>query len=229
MFNVRGRPGRRRGHATDTVSIQRLKGFNLDSFLDGKIAEEQAKQGKPAQSPSPARRTPSNAGPRRGSARTASPAQRGGSRLRVAEGGDGTVAGKGPDPEEFVIGDDASDISRAATPKPVKENTDGPVAEEGNADGKQSSGMPASKGKERAEGDELPEDVRKRLAKLESLTAKYQGTLSVYHNVLVVVSCLTHMIVFVQTCCATTGQRILACPPSSHSRPPFVNIPRLPP
>ncbi|KAK0842920.1 Golgin imh1 [Friedmanniomyces endolithicus] len=162
--------------------FNRLKGFNLDSFLDGKIAEEQAKQGKPAQSPSPARRTPSNAGPRRGSARTASPAQRGGSRLRVAEEGDGTVAGKGPDPEEFVIGDDASDISRAATPKPVKENTDGPVAEEGNADGKQSSGMPASKGKERAEGDELPEDVRKRLAKLESLTAKYQDLLRNYRT-----------------------------------------------
>ncbi|KAK1818219.1 Golgin imh1 [Friedmanniomyces endolithicus] len=162
--------------------FNRLKGFNLDSFLDGKIAEEQAKQGKPAQSPSPARRTPSNAGPRRGSARTASPAQRGGSRLRVAEGGDGTVAGKGPDPEEFVIGDDASDISRAATPKPVKEKTDGPVAEEGNADGKHRGGMPASKGKERAEEDELPEDVRKRLAKLESLTAKYQDLLRNYRT-----------------------------------------------
>ncbi|KAK6424203.1 Golgin imh1 [Elasticomyces elasticus] len=154
--------------------FNRLKGFNLDSFLDSKIAEEQAKQGKPAQGPPSAKRTPSNVGPRRSSARPDSPARRAGSRLRVQDG-DGVAAGKGPDPEEFVIGDDASDVSRAATPRPVKEGTQEPLAEAGKAEEKTDESQAVSKGKERAESDELPDDVRKKLAKLENLTTKYQG------------------------------------------------------
>ena len=53
--------------------------------------------------------------------------------MRVPEGANATPT-KGPDPEDFVIGDDASDISRAGTPmptpKPVKEGVDGPILEE---------------------------------------------------------------------------------------------------
>lgn len=99
---------------------------------------------------------------------------------------------KGPDPDDFVIGDDASDISRVATPLPMKEGKDVPVLEmkveekEGGDVKGETLDTPAEvgeKGKAK-EGDdastepELPEDVRKRLAKLESLTSKYQGMLS---------------------------------------------------
>ncbi|KAK3069726.1 Golgin imh1 [Teratosphaeriaceae sp. CCFEE 6253] len=162
--------------------FNRLKGFNLDSFLDSKIAEEQAKQGKPSQSPTPAKRTPSNAGPRRSSARTDSPARRGGSRLRVADGGDAAATGKGPDPEEFVIGDDASDISRAATPRPTKEGADGPSTEDGKGEAGTEDGPAGSNGKERVDGDELPEEVRRKLAKLDSLNTKYSDLLRNYRT-----------------------------------------------
>jgi len=101
--------------ATD-LSSQRIKNFNIDTFLDSKIAEEQARQtGQPGAAGAP-KRSSSNAGARRGSGRTDSPAKRAGSRLRVPEG-DGAIA-KAPDPEDFVIGDDGSDISRTATPNP---------------------------------------------------------------------------------------------------------------
>ena len=184
------------------VDAQRFKGFNLDSFLDGKIAEEQAKQAqqsRPSSSSSPAqRRTPSTAGAsRRSSARTDSPSQRPSSKLRVPDGENATPS-KGPDPEDFVIGDDASDISRATTPvptpRPVKEGANGPMMEEAettervvekeDAEAKpetQDVATPQEKGKEKvslpAAEDQLPEDVRKKLARLENLTAKYQGML----------------------------------------------------
>ena len=156
-----------------------LKGFSIDSFLDSKIAEEEARQKKSGQPSGSPRRSPSNAPVRRTSGRTDSPARRAGNRLRVPEGGsvENAGAGKGPDPEEFVIGDDASDISRAATPRPVKETAEGPLAEEGKKTQQPDDAPPVDKGKEKAE-DELPEDVRKKLARLESLTAKYQGMLA---------------------------------------------------
>ena len=176
--------------------FNRLKGFNLDNFLEGKLAEDEAKkaQQQQAQQSRPStKRTPSTA--RRGSARGNTPSgRREGSRLRVPDG-ESPLPTKGPDPEEFVIGDDASDvsgISRAATPKPVKEGEEGP-AQEGKEDaGQDASAQPASpekqdgaavgnKGKEKAAAltdEELPMDVRRRLAKLDTLTTKYQGMLT---------------------------------------------------
>ncbi|KAI7710856.1 hypothetical protein KC353_g9392, partial [Hortaea werneckii] len=161
--------------------FQRLKGFNLDSFLDSKIAEEQAKQGQQGSpSRSPVKRQSSNAGGRSNS-RADSSNRRAGSRLRVAEAEGAAPAGKGPDPEEFVIGDDSADISRAATPKPAQEGEEGPPGE-GIEKSKQDEDSPAVKGKEKADSDGLPDDVRKKLAKLEHLTAKYQDLLRNYRT-----------------------------------------------
>lgn len=169
---------------------QRLKGFNLDSFLDSKIAEEQAKQAQQSKSSPSGRRTPSSAGARRSSARTESPNKRPSSRLKAAETDNG-IPVKGPDPEDFVIGDDASDISRATTPlptpQPVKESSEGPIVEEkenldqNKAEIEAEDASPAKdKGKEMetATEEELPEEVRKKLARLEALTTRYQGMLS---------------------------------------------------
>lgn len=176
--------------------FQRLKGFNLDSFLDSKIAEEQAKQARTTKSSPAGRRTPSNApgNSRRSSARTDSPSKRTGSRRRAQDGEQETPS-KGPDPEDFVIGDDASDISRVATPMPVKEGSDGPILDEKAglkveeakaAEPDSSSSADTGKGKEKekaaADDQELPEDVRKKLAKLESLTTKYQDLLRNYRT-----------------------------------------------
>src|ERR1700753_3395927 len=125
-------PGGLKGsHETDwQQGFQNLKSFNLDNFLDSKIAEEQAKQAQQSKSSSSGRRTPSNAATaRRSSARPDSPSKRAGSRLR-AQDGDAATPGKAPDPEDFVIGEDTPDISRVTTPMPVKEETDGPVLEE---------------------------------------------------------------------------------------------------
>ncbi|KAK5107202.1 hypothetical protein LTR62_001648 [Meristemomyces frigidus] len=161
--------------------FNRLKNLNLDSFLDTKIAEEQARQAK---QPQPPRRSGSNARPRRSSQRTDSPARRGGSRLRVADGGDGSVAGKTPDPEDFVIGDDASDISRVPTPRPIEEGTtEGLVVEDGKRDSTKDAPLATAKGKGKMqEIDELPEEVRKKLAKLEQLTGRYQELLRNYRT-----------------------------------------------
>ncbi|KAK4495949.1 hypothetical protein PRZ48_013217 [Zasmidium cellare] len=163
--------------------FQRLqKGLNLD-FLDNKIAEEQEKQKQQQQrGGSPARRTPSSA--RRGSGRTASPSKRGGgSRLQVPDGkgGDGTQsATKGPDPDDFVIGDDASDVpSRSTTPAPVKEGGDAAAAEDKEqGEGKDTTAMEKGKGPQVEEEDGLPLEVRQKLARLDKLTAKYQGMIT---------------------------------------------------
>lgn len=152
--------------------IQRFKNFNIDTFLDGKIAEEQAKQNGQGQPSGTPKRSPSNVS-RRGSGRTDSPSQRAGSRLRVPEG-DGAAVSKAPDPDEFVIGDDASDISRTATPKPAKESSE--VAAKEGGDALKKDDAPAEgKGKAKAGDSELPEDVVQKLARLENLTSKYKG------------------------------------------------------
>lgn len=176
--------------------FNRFKGFNLDTFLEGKLAEDEAKkaQQQAQQSRSSTKRTPSTA--RRSSARGGTPSgKRDGSRLRVPDG-ESPLPLKGPDPEEFVIGDDASDISgisRVATPKPVKEGEDGAPLDEKKEDAeqdtsaqptdspdKQNGASTTGKGKDRAPpaDDELPLDVRRRLAKLDTLTTKYQGMLT---------------------------------------------------
>lgn len=160
--------------------MQRLKGFNLD-FLDSKIAEEQAKQAK--QSPSrDTKRTPSRTG-QRGVGQTGSPGKKAGNRLRIPDSAEST--GQGPDPEEFIIGDDASDLSRSITPAPVTEAGEGPLAEQDKTIDAQDATPHTAKGKEKeaekikmdqvSGNEELPQDVRKKLAKLETLTARYQG------------------------------------------------------
>jgi hypothetical protein len=108
---------------------QRIKNFNIDTFLDSKIAEEQARQtGQPGAAGAAPKRSSSNAGPRRGSGRTDSPAKRAGSRLRVPEN-DGAIA-KAPDPEDFVIGDDGSrslKMAKQATPRKKEERKPQPT------------------------------------------------------------------------------------------------------
>lgn len=156
--------------------LQRIKNFNIDNFLDSKIAEEQARQGGQPGAAGTPKRSSSNAGPRRGSARAGSPANRNGSRLRVPEG-DGTPS-KAPDPEEFVIGDDGSDISRTATPRPAKEGEEAGATEAEQGESKnEGDSASVDKGKEKSKDDELPEGVQQKLARLENLTSKYKGML----------------------------------------------------
>lgn len=161
--------------------FKRLQNFNLD-FLDNKIAEEQEKQKQQQQQqsgskgPSPVRRTPSGA--RRGSGRADATTQRSGSRLRVPDTNDGVPLTKGPDPSEFVLDDDESvgSISRTATPQPDgKEAAAAAAAEHEQGTGEEGSTPERDKGKSKAIDDELPEQVQRKLAHLEKLTAKYQG------------------------------------------------------
>lgn len=170
-----------------TIS-KRFKGFNLDNFLDGKIAEEESNQKKPAGS-NPAKRSPSNV--RRGSARTESP-RRANSRLRVPDAGNAASnGGSSPDPEDFVIGDDASDISRAATPTPSKEMAEGPLDQKAGKDDAPS--QEAGKGNGNKADEELPKDVQQKLRKLDNLSAKYQGRH--YPSCAQLLNCCTHHLV----------------------------------
>lgn len=162
--------------------FQRLqKGLNLD-FLDNKIAEEQEKQKQQQSQQKGASSAKRGGTQRRGSGRTGSPSKRAGSRLRVPETKDGASTSKAPDPDDFVIGDDASDISRAPTPVPLKEGDgeEAPTGEKSSGEHQQAS-QNGGKGKRQATGgtddEQLPLEVRQKLAKLESLTARYQGML----------------------------------------------------
>lgn len=165
--------------------------FSLD-FLDNKIAEEQEKQkqqqgqGQKAGAPG-LKRSPSSA--RRGSSRIEPPGNRSGSRLRAPDASDGAPAIKGPDPDDFVIGDDESSasISRTATPQPaINEGKDAgssaatapaPASTESERSRDKDGGsQEGDKGKGKmAPEEELPELVQKKLAHLEKLTARYQG------------------------------------------------------
>ncbi|KAJ9621352.1 Golgin imh1 [Taxawa tesnikishii (nom. ined.)] len=159
----------------------RLKGFNLENFLDSKIAEEQARQRNAQQSPSSSagqRRTPSNARP--SNARTDS-------RSRRPQGGDGDKAPtvKGPDPSEFVIEDDDSLPSRAATPKPpAKDGSDETTVDRAQAANENApADKDAGSGEKAAEAkapEELPQDVRLKLRKLEKLESRYHDLLRSY-------------------------------------------------
>lgn len=147
------------------------KNFNLD-FLDNKIQEEQQRQQQQARGSSSARRAPSSAGVRRGSTR-GGVNQRAGGRPRDEKDGNAEPATTGPDPDDFVIGDDASDISRVATPAVAKD------ADEAAGDAKvtpeKEEGADDEKGKAKTESNALPEEVQQKLARLESLTKRYQG------------------------------------------------------
>lgn len=94
---------------------------------------------------------------------------------------DGAIA-KAPDPEDFVIGDDGSDISRTATPNPPAQESEDAERRDGEQDEKKEETAAAAtgsdKGKEKSKADdELPEAVQQKLARLENLTAKYKGML----------------------------------------------------
>jgi hypothetical protein len=120
--------------------------------------------------------------------------------LRVPDGREGSPATKGPDPDEFIIGDDDSvaSMSRSHTPQAVREGAgegEGPgedtksVDQRGRQGENEEAGNEAiqtSKGKAKATEssssssgnvEELPEhvQVQRKLAHLEKLTVKYQG------------------------------------------------------
>ncbi|KAK4619991.1 Autophagy-related protein 23 [Fulvia fulva] len=162
------------------------KNFTLD-FLDNKIAEEQEKQKKQQQQPLPGKRPSQRARP------NTQDAQPG----RAAK----DPVSKGPDPDSFVIGDDASDISRAATPSAGYKHVslNGIVIEPTNPAPKQDAEtvsttttlVPGAKGKERATDAEptlppteiqLPQEVQEKLLKLEQLTSRYQDLLRNYRT-----------------------------------------------
>jgi hypothetical protein len=95
---------------------------------------------------------------------------------------DGAIA-KAPDPEDFVIGDDGSDISRTATPIPVKAEGEDTESKDGETSDNKKEGDEAAvadKGKaSQSNGDssELPDSVQQKLVRLENLTSKYKGML----------------------------------------------------
>ena len=170
----------RYSHKPQLILVQRLKGFNLDSFLDSKIAEEQARQ-KGGQ-PSGTSRTPSQA--RRGG-RTDSPSKR----TASSSNADKLPPGKGPDPSEFVIEDDEA-LSRAATPKPTEKEGDEsqqeaaqpPKSEDDKKDGDDgaTSGKILEKRPVTDDADELPQEVQLKLRKLQKLESRYHDLLRSY-------------------------------------------------
>lgn len=150
-----------------------MKG-NLDSFLDSKIAEEQAKQRASTGSPS---NRPSNGAPaRRTGARTDSP------KRPVNRDGDAGKAApaKGPDPSEFIIEDEEAP-SRVPTPKPPVKETNEPSADatEPQVDKDETTASSDAPTQEKAAElkppGELPQDVRQKLRKLEKLESRYHG------------------------------------------------------
>nr|POF13205.1 golgin imh1 [Quercus suber] len=162
----------------DILQLARLKGFNLDNFLDPTLAEQQNKKEQLSSKTSAAKGSAStNNGLRRTNGRGASPSTRGGSQQRAPEAGDAIVS-KAPDPEDFVIGDDTSDLSRTNTSKSHPDKTSDEVQ-----GGSQDASVPKGKSREKADSnEELPDDVRKKLARLEQLTAKYQDLLRNYRS-----------------------------------------------
>lgn len=210
MFQVRSKAQEcrqiSRVHSTDS-GPQRFKS-EFGSFLDKQIADEQAKQaqqqGKTPPSSATRRAASGAAGKRNASNADSAAGRRTASRLRAGEG-DGAIPPKTPDPDDFVIGDDVSDISRVATPLPVKEDAFGPILDEQEGEGEKQEdnkgkkseadtrtsteqqpdtpATPADKGKDAApREDALPEEVQKKLAKLETLTSRYQDLLRNYRT-----------------------------------------------
>lgn len=163
---------------------------------------------------------------RRGSGRTDSPSRRAGSRLRVPEG-DGAAVSKAPDPEEFVIGDDASDISRTATPKPPKESSEG-AAKDGEEAVKKDDAPAEGKGKAKVGDSELPEDVVQKLARLENLTSKYKGMVHSAPLHVIGIFYFTHINCYIQNSYETIARHILALRKPRPSRRPFASILRWP-
>lgn len=151
---------------------QRLRGA-----IDSRIAEEQARQRTPHDSPSR-----SNSRSQRSSTRTIS-SNRQAVRSEGRESKDGEPPAKGPDPSEFepdfVINGDSTP-SRSTTPRPVQEN-----GEDGTATGVSAHTAPESDSRKTQGIDgekeaitipsELPTEVRVKLRKLEKLESRYHG------------------------------------------------------
>ncbi|PNS17179.1 hypothetical protein CAC42_7233 [Sphaceloma murrayae] len=168
--------------------FNRFKNFNLDSFLDSKIAEEQARQ-QQGQAPG-LRRQPSAA--KRANGGTASPSRRTSSRTRD---GDRTPAPKGPDPSEFVIDDDETS-SRVPTPRPP-ETTKAEKAAEEISDGDSKPAQTEDVGEAKvgeakgtatdmkasekpADDQEIPQEIQVKLRRLQKLESKYNELLRSY-------------------------------------------------
>jgi hypothetical protein len=164
------------------------KNFSLD-FLDNKIAEEQEKQKQVAASkssgPGTTKRAPGGAtGQSRSSGRGDAATTRTSGRTKPSDTiiVDGITSARGADPDDFAIGDDSNDTSRVTTPLPrtnpheqsettesdgTNENMDSKTAED-SVDVQKNVGKPAE--------EELPSAVRQKLAKLDTLSTKFQGT-----------------------------------------------------
>ena len=163
------------------------KNFGLD-FLDDKIAEEQEKQKK--QQPLPGKRPQRRTGEATTTRPQVGPAPK-------------ESASKGPDPENFVIGEDASDVSQNATASGYRHvSLNGIVIQPSSLPWKQdidavskvsntTTLVPGAKGKERATESstpqvpveiELPAEVQQKLHKLEQLTTRYQELLRNYRT-----------------------------------------------
>ena len=172
----------------DTDVIQRLKGA-LDSAIDSRIAEEQAKQRNSQSSPSR-----SNSSTKKPTSRAASPAVRA-ARNRQLQSKGTEVPPRGPDPKdfepEFVI-DDEDTPSRSSTPKPtqirnevvraVEQDAERALAQDG---GLQATDEKSAETAAPTVAQELPTDVRVKLRKLEKLESRYQGVYSFTRRLLI--------------------------------------------
>jgi len=142
----------------------------LKGAIDSRIAEEQARQRTPQDSPS------------RSNSRTVTSNRRA-VRTEGRERKDGEPLIKGPDPSEFepdFVIDSDSTPSRSTTPRPFQGK-----GENATADASPAEVAPGLNSKEVTEKDaektviagsaELPTDVRAKLRKLERLESKYYG------------------------------------------------------
>ena len=151
----------------------------MDSAIDSRIAEEQAKQRNSQSSPSR-----SNSSTKKPTSRGASPAVRA-TRNRQLQSKSAEVPPRGPDPKEFepeFVIDDQDTPSRSTTPKPTQTRNEGVRNVESGAEkalaqdgGLQAEDQKGAEAATPATAQELPTDVRVKLRKLEKLEFRYQG------------------------------------------------------
>jgi hypothetical protein len=146
-----------------TSVSQRIRGA-----IDARIAEEQAKQRT-----TPATPPRSSSAQRRSGSRNLSPSKRS-TKSKDGDSSKGAPAGKGPDPSEFVIGDEEDQPSRASTPRPKEKAHSGEGASEDGSEKKEDDKEAVADEKSDKTPD-IPPEVQLRLRKLHKLEPKYTG------------------------------------------------------
>jgi hypothetical protein len=148
-----------------TGSPQRIRGA-----IDARIAEEQAKQRTTPQATPPR----SSSTQRHSSSRNLSPSKRS-AKSKDGDSSKAAPTGKGPDPSEFVIGDDEEQPSRASTPRPKEKAQPTEGASENASEKKDDDEKGADVDEKSDKAPEIPPEAQLRLRKLDKLEPKYTG------------------------------------------------------